>query len=64
MYITVIDIIEEKRINLFYPIRNFNSVVSMISDKVQYLLKDRAKVQLKMGEFKELTKGVYGRGTR
>ena len=37
MYITINDIIGEKRIDLFYPIKGREiAVVSMLSDNVQY----------------------------
>ena len=48
MYITINDVIGEKRIDLSYPIQNFNSgkevaVIRMLSDNVQYqILKLRA----------------------
>ena len=70
MYITVNDIIGEKRINLSYPIHNFDpkdvAVVSMISDNIQYWLKEPVKLVIhKTGEEKLLSKGVYNRkGTR
>ena len=41
MYITINDIIDEKRIDLYHPIQNFDSgkevaVIRMLSDNVQY----------------------------
>ena len=60
MYITVNDIIGEKRIDLVYPIQGKEvAVVIMLSDNVQYLLKEPVKVLLKMGQNVELSKGVF-----
>ena len=41
MYITIKDVIGEKRIDLAYPIKNFDSskeiaVITMFSDNIQY----------------------------
>ena len=69
MYITINDIIGEKRIDLPYPIKGKESpegtcsadtaVVSMLTDNVQYWLQRHLKVQLKSGEEITLSKGVY-----
>ena len=64
MYITINDIIGEKRIGLSYPIKGRDgsvevAVVSMFSDNVQYWLKGHLKVQLKSGKEIMLNKGVY-----
>ena len=76
MYITINDIIGEKRIDLSYPIKGKDgstegpcwpgvtqqpqiTVVSMLSDNVQYWLQGHLKVQLKSGEEIMLNKGVY-----
>ena len=60
MYITIIDIIGERRIDLTYPIRGKAvAVVSMFSDNVQYWLKESMKVLLKTGEEKKLSNGLY-----
>ena len=61
MYITINDVIGEKRIDLFYPISSGRkiAVVIMLSDNVQYWLKGYIKVQLKSGEEIMLKKGVY-----
>ena len=61
MYITINDMIDEKRIDLSYPIRSGKkiTVVSMFSNNVQYLLKEPVKLVLKTGEDVELKKGVY-----
>ena len=60
MYITVNDVIGEKRINLAYPIQGKEvTVVIMLNDNVQYLLKEPLKVLLKTGKNVELSKGVY-----
>ena len=60
MYITVNDIIGEKRIGPAYPVQGKQiTVVSMFSDNVQCWLKEPMKILLKMGEGIELSKGVY-----
>ena len=60
MYITVNDIIGEKRIDLAYPIQDEEvAVVIMLSDNVQYWLKGSMKILLKLSEKIALTKGVY-----
>ena len=60
MYITINDIIGEKRINLSYPIKGKDiAVVSMVSDNVQYWLQGSIEVLLKMGKKIVLNKGVY-----
>ena len=60
MYITINDIIGEKRIDLAYPIQGKEvAVISMLTDNVQYLLKEPVKVLLKTGKNVELSKGVY-----
>ena len=61
MYITINNIIGEKRIDLSYPIR-FNKeivVVSMLSNNVQYWLQGSMEVLLKTGKKIVLNKGVY-----
>ena len=65
MYITINDIIGEKRIDLSYPIKGRDgsaeeiTAVSMLSDNVQCWLQGHLKVQLKSGEEIALNKGVY-----
>ena len=60
MYITINDIIGEKRIDLSYPIRGAEiAVVIMISNNVQYWLKGPMKILLKTGKETMLNKGVY-----
>ena len=61
MYITINDLIGEKRIDLSYPIRSGKeiAVISMFSDNVQYWLKGPMKVLLETGEKTMLTKEVY-----
>ena len=61
MYITINDIIGEKRINLSYPICSNKevAVVSMLSDNVQYWLQGSIEVLLKTGKKIVLNKGVY-----
>ena len=69
MYITINDIIGEARIDLSYPINGKASpkgthsteitVVSMVSDNVQYWLQGTIEVLLKTGKKIVLNKGVY-----
>ena len=62
MYITINDIIGEKRIDLSYPdkIGREITVVSMLNDNVQYWLQGSIEVLLKMGKKIVLNKGIYG----
>ena len=60
MYITINDVIGEKRIDLSYPIKGKDiAVVSMFSDNVQYWLQGSIEVLLKTGKKIMLNKGVY-----
>ena len=60
MYITINDVVGEKRIDLAYPIQGKEAaVVSMFSDNVQYWLKEPMKILLKTGKETTLSKGVY-----
>ena len=60
MYITINDIIGEKRIDLSYPIKGKDiAVVSMLSNNVQYWLQGSIEVLLKAGKKIVLNKGVY-----
>ena len=60
MYITINDIIGEKRIDLSHPIKGKDIVVvSMLSNNVQYWLQGSIEVLLKMGKKIVLNKGVY-----
>ena len=60
MYITINDVIGEKRIYLSYPIKGKDiAVVSMLSNNVQYWLKGPIYVSLKMGKKIMLNKAVY-----
>ena len=61
MYITIKDVMGEKRINLSYPIypRKEIAVVIMLSDNVQHWIKEPMKIRLKTGEDVALNKGVY-----
>ena len=61
MYITINDIIGEKRIDLSYPIHSNKkiAVVSMLSNNVQYWLQGSIEVLLKTGKRIVLNKGVY-----
>ena len=61
MYITINDVIGEKRIDLSYPIRSNKkiAVVSMLSDNIQYWLQGPIEVLLKTSKKIVLNKGVY-----
>ena len=60
MYVTINDIIGEKRIDLSYPIKGKEiAVVSMFSNNVLYWLQGPIEVLLEMGKKIVLTKGVY-----
>ena len=60
MYITINNVIGEKRIDLSYPIKGREiAVISMLSDNVQYWLQGPIEVLLKMGKKIVLNKGVY-----
>ena len=61
MYITINDVIGEKRIDLSYPIRSNKkiAVISMLSDNVQYWLQRSIEALLKTGKKIALNKGVY-----
>ena len=61
MYITINDVICEKRIDLSYPIRSNKkiAVVSMHNNNVQYWLQGPIEVMLKTGKKIVLNKGAY-----
>ena len=61
MYITINDVIGEKRIDLSYPIRSGRkiAVVSMFSNYVQYWLQGTIEVLLKTSKKIVLNKAVY-----
>ena len=60
MYITINDVIGEKRIGLSYPINGKEiTVVSMLSNNVQYWLQGSIEVLLKTGKKIVLNKRVY-----
>ena len=64
MYITITDVVGEKRINLAYPIRNLYSskevaVVSMFSDNVQYQIREPLNVLPIMNNERQLPEGVF-----
>ena len=60
MYITINDVIGEKRIDLSYPIKGKDiAVVSMLSGNVQYWLQGSIEVLLNTGKKVVLNKGVY-----
>ena len=63
MYITINDIIGEKRIDLSYPIYSFNrekeiAVISMFSDNIQYEMTESFKLKLIDGG-KQVLKRTY-----
>ena len=61
MYITINNIIGEKTIHLSYPIYSSKeiAVITMLSNNVQYLLKESMKIRLKTSEDMALREGVY-----
>ena len=60
MYITINDIIGEKRIDLSYPIKGKEiTVVSMLSDNVQYWLQGSIEVLSVMGKKIVLIKEIH-----
>ena len=64
MYITINDVIGEKMIDLSYPIHSLNTrkeitVIRMISDNVQYEMKEPIKLKLMGGGEKRVAKGTY-----
>ena len=61
MYITINNVIGSKRIELSYPISSSKeiAVIIMLSDNVQYLLKESMKIRLKTCEDVALKEGVY-----
>ena len=60
MYITINDVIGEKRIDQSYPIKGKDiAVVSVLSNNVQYWLQGSIEVSLKTGKKIVLNKGVY-----
>ena len=66
MYITINGIIGEKTIDLPYPIYSFNTrkeiaVISILSDNVQYEMKEPFKLKLMGGGEKQVSKKTYTR---
>ena len=60
MYITINEVIGEKRIDQSYPIKGKDiAVVSVLSNNVQYWLQGSIEVSLKTGKKIVLNKGVY-----
>ena len=60
MYITITDIIGEKRINLAYPIWGKEvAIVSMFSDNIQYQINEPLNILLITNEEKLLPKGKF-----
>ena len=60
MYITITDIIGEKRVDLSYPIRgNEVAVISVFSDNIQYQIREPVKALLIKNEERQLLKGTF-----
>ena len=64
MYIMINNIIGEKTINLSYPIHNFDSskeitVISMLSDNIQYEMTEPFKLKLVGGNKKQVLNKTY-----
>ena len=65
MYVAINNVIGEKRIDLSYPIRNFDSskevaVISMLSDNVQYkIVKTHIIDYIPPGSEKQILSGTY-----
>ena len=68
MYITITDIVGEKRIDLIYLIQNLDSskevaIISMFSDNIQYQIREPLKVLLIMNKENQLQKGCLQIGS-
>ena len=66
VYITITDIVGEKRIDLVYSIKSFDSskkvaVVSMFSDNIQYKFMEPWTMELELGNTKLVITGTYTR---
>ena len=60
MYITITDIVGEKRIDLAFLIKGKElAIVSMFNDNVQYRIRNSVKLLPKTVQKEELLKGVY-----
>ena len=60
MYITVTDVVDEKRIDLVYPIWGKEvAVISMFSDNIQYQIRESLNILLIMNEEKLLPKRKF-----
>ena len=60
MYITINDVIVEKRIDISYSVKGKDiAVISMLSDNFQYWLQGYIEVSFKVGKKIVLNKGVY-----
>ena len=60
MYITVTDVVDEKRIDLVYPIWGKEiAVISMFSDNIQYQIKESLNILLIMNEENLLPKRKF-----
>ena len=68
MYITITDIVGEKRIDLIYLIQNLDSskevaIISMFSDNIQYQIREPLKVLMIMNKENQLQKGCLQIGS-
>ena len=64
MYITINDVIGEKTIDLSYPIHHCDSrkeraVISILSDNLQYKIKEHLKLSLMGGSERQILGGTY-----
>ena len=61
MYITIDNVIGEKAIYLYYPIhpRKEITVISMLSDNIQYEIKEPINLKLMAGSEKKILNGTY-----
>ena len=60
MYITITDILGEKRIELAYPIQDKDvAIISIFSNNIQYQIKQPLKVLLIMNKEKQWPKEVF-----
>ena len=64
MYVTITDIIDKKRIDLTYPIKNFNkkvAVISIFSDNIQYELTEPWALEMEESRIKGVMAGTNTR---
>ena len=64
MYITINDVIGEKTIDLSYPIHNCDSrkesaIITILSDNLQYEIKEPLKLSLMGGSERQILGGTY-----